>query len=57
MAVKVADTPEHIGFVPLVKAINTDAATLEFTVIEMEFEVAGLPLTQDALDVITHVTA
>ena len=54
---KVADAPEHIGFVPDVKAIDTDAATLEFTVIEIEFEVAGLPVTQAALEVITQVTA
>ena len=57
VAVKVADAPEHIGFVPDVKAIDTDAVTFAFTVIDMEFDVAGLPLTQDALDVITQVMA
>ena len=31
--------------------------TFAFTVIDMEFDVAGLPLTQDALDVITQVMA
>ena len=36
------------------RQIETEATTLEFIDIDIEFEVAGLPVTQLALEVITH---
>ena len=38
-------------------AMLTLAVTLEFTVIKIEFDVTGLPLTHAALDVITQAIA
>ena len=48
--------PAHCGFVPAVCEIVAEAVTFEFTVIDIEFDVAGLPVTQAALDVITQLT-
>ena len=39
----------------MVSAIETEAVTTGLTVIVIEFDVAGLPLTQLALDVIWQV--
>ena len=46
--------PEQIVF-PGLAAILTLAVTFGLTVIEIAFEVAGLPDTQLAFEVITHV--
>ena len=53
-AVKVTEVPAHIGFAEA--DILTDAVTSGFTVMVTPFEVAGLPVTQLALEVITQVT-
>ena len=55
VAVNVTELPEQTGF--------EEAATLTltgkfgFTVMLIEFEVAGLPVAQEAFEVRTHVTA
>jgi hypothetical protein len=53
VAVKVTLVPEQI--VVAVAEMLTLAVTLLFTVIVIAFEVAGLPLTQLALEVITQL--
>jgi hypothetical protein len=53
VAVKVTLVPEQI--VVTVAEMLTLAVTLLFTVIVIAFEVAGLPLTQLALEVIMQV--
>jgi hypothetical protein len=55
VAVNVTLWPEHT--VVAEADILTDGVTLEFTVIVIEFEVAGLPVTPLRLEVITQVTA
>ena len=54
MAVKVTLVPEHI----VVDDADTEtlAVTLGFTVILTVFELAGLPDTQEAVEVITQYT-
>ena len=54
VAVNVTLVPEHIAPEGLA-AMLTLAATVEFTDIVMEFEVAGEPVAQLRLDVITQV--
>ena len=54
-AVKVTFSPVQAGF--CVVLTDTLAVTFGFTVMVMELEVAGEPVTQGALDVITQVTA
>lgn len=56
VAVKVSDIPAHAGLVPLVCAMLTAGVTGPLTVIVIAFEVAGLPVTPDKLEVITQVT-
>ena len=56
VAVNVADTPAHCGFVPAVCAIETAGVTFALTVIVMPFDVAVAGLTQVAFEVRTHVT-
>ena len=55
VAVNVTDVPEQIVF-PGLAEILTLAVTLGFTVITIAFDVAGLPVTQVAFEVITQVT-
>ena len=55
MAVNVTLVPEQIAL-PGLADILTLAVTFELTVITMAFDVAGLPVTQIALEVITQVT-
>jgi hypothetical protein len=50
----VTDVPEHI--VVADAAMVTLTGKFGLTVIVNEFEVAGLPVMQDALDVMTQVT-
>jgi hypothetical protein len=52
--VKVTLVPEQITLEGLADMV-TLAATLGFIVIVIEFDVAGLPVTQVAFEVITHV--
>ena len=40
VAVNVADAPEHCGFVPVVRAIETDAGNAELTFIVIVLELA-----------------
>ena len=54
VAVKVTLVPAQI-VLPGFAEILTLAAKLAFTVITMAFDVTGLPETQGALEVITHV--
>jgi hypothetical protein len=54
VAVKVTLVPEQIKF-PGLAEILTLAATFGFTAITIAFDVAGLPETQEALEVITQV--
>jgi hypothetical protein len=54
VAVKVTLVPEQI-VLPGFADILTLAVTFVFTIIVIAFDVAGLPVTQFALDVITHV--
>ena len=51
VAVKVTDVPWHTGLA--LAAIETLAVTLGFTVMVIVFEVAGLPVAQGSLEVIT----
>ncbi len=55
VAVKVTEVPAHTGFAD--GAMVTLTGNREFTVMVTVFEVAGLPVTQASLDVITQVTA
>ena len=52
----VDDAPEHFGFVPEVKAIETDGATFGLTVIVIPEEVAVGVVRHVAFDVITQLT-
>ena len=54
VAVNVTDVPEQIVF-PGIAEILTLAVTLGFTVITIAFDVAGFPVTQEALEVISQV--
>ena len=54
VAVNVTEVPEQTGFEDA--AILTLAATTGLTVIVILFDVAGLPLTHEALEVITQLT-
>ncbi len=56
VAVKVVDEPAHIGFVPLVKAIETEGIRTRFTTTFIEFEVAVVGMAQVAVDVIIQLT-
>ena len=56
VAVKVAEEPAQIGFVPAVCAIVTDGVDTLLTVMVIAFEVAGLPVTPAWLEVMTQVT-
>jgi hypothetical protein len=55
VAVNVTDVPGHIGFEE--GTMLTLDATFGLTVMLTVFEVAGLPVVQAALEVITQVTA
>ena len=55
MAVNVTLVPEQI-ILPGLADILTLAVTFELTVITIAFDVAGLPVTQVALEVNTQVT-
>ena len=55
VAVKVTDVPEHIVFEGAA-AMLTLARIFGLTVMATAFEVAGLPVAQAALEVISHVT-
>ena len=54
VAVKVTLVPEHMAPAGTA-AMLTLAVTFGFTVIVIIFEVAGLPLTHEAVDVITQL--
>ena len=54
VAVKVTDEPAQIGFAEA--TIATLAGRYVLTVILIAFDVAGLPVTQVALEVIIQVT-
>ena len=54
VAVNVTLVPAQIGFVDA--TMLTLAGNIGFTVMVMEFEVAGLPLTQVSFEVITQET-
>lgn len=55
VAVNVTDVPAHIGPIGT-DAMLTLADKFGLTVIEIAFEVAGLPVVQVALEVISQVT-
>ena len=52
---KIAVEPKHIGFVPVVSAIETAGVTTGFIVIVIPLLVAVVGLAQAELDVITQV--
>jgi hypothetical protein len=54
VALNVTGVPAHTGLDE--EFISTLATSRELTVIVIPGEVAGLPVTQTALEVITHVT-
>jgi hypothetical protein len=56
VAVNVSEAPAHVGFVPVVNAIDTDGTSTGFTVIVMPLLVAVVGLAQVAFDVSTQVT-
>jgi hypothetical protein len=56
VAVKVNELPEHVGFDPDVRAMDTEGVTFAFTVTVIAFDVAVVGLAQASLDVITQVT-
>ena len=56
VAVNVLEAPAQEGFVPLVRAMDILGAIAEFTVTDMESELAGLPVTPAKLDVMTQDT-
>jgi hypothetical protein len=56
VAVNVRAAPAHAGFEPPVSAIETDGIEIAFTVIVIELDVAGLPITPERFDVIMQVT-
>ena len=56
VAVKVAEAPAHMGFVPIVRAILTDGVTTGFTVMVTPLLVAVVGFAQTALEVSTQVT-
>ena len=57
VAVNVTLVPEQIVLFASLEAILTLAAWLAFTVVVIAFDVAGDPVAQVALEVITTVTA
>ena len=50
------DEPAHVGFVPVVNAIETAGVTVGLTVIVIPVDVAVVGLTHAAVEVITQVT-
>ena len=50
------DEPAHVGFVPVVNAIETAGVTTGFIVIVIPVDVAVVGLTHVAVEVITQVT-
>ena len=57
VAVNVFEALAQEGLLPEVIAIETKGVTAELMVMVIPFDVAGLPVTPDRLDVIIHVTA
>ena len=56
VAVKVAEAPAHVGLLPVVWAMATAGVAAALMVIVTAFDVAGLPVTPERFDVITHET-
>ena len=56
VAVKDTETPAQAGFVPVVWAMVTAGVTGPLTVMLIEFEVAGFPVTPVRFEVITQDT-
>ena len=53
---KVNELPVQLGFVPVVKAIETEGVTLPVLVMVIDPDVAVVVVAQAALDVITQLT-
>ena len=53
---KVTDAPAHVGFVPVVWAMETAGVAALLMVIVIALDVAGFPVTPERFDVITQVT-